>query len=493
MMPTVAIRADASIEIGSGHVMRTLELSGRLRDAGYRIIYLCRPYAGNLIALIKARGFDVRELPIEGDEAGQIGTALEQIKPFLLVIDHYGIDMRTEQLIRKAHPIPTFSYDDTFQDHCCDILINQNIYATPEAYRHKVPAAAKVLAGAEYSMIRGEFYRAREKPRSNAEDIRLLITLGVSDPKNITSKVLHSLKEYKAPLSITVVAGHGNQYKEELAKHCKALTHCRMLEDVTDMARFMHSSDIAITAAGQTTIEALFMELPTINIMIADNQRLISSYLQKQKLSISLTSDFSTAALLKALNDLTAGHAVTPEKLQEVSRRIGTSSVVHIINCLRFEGFSIEPTEAGDIRALFELTNDTEVRANSLSAEPIAWEEHQAWFANVMAEPLMLFYTLKDSAGKFMGQLRFDCRQKEMAIISISIVKEARGCGIASQIIRRGTALLFERAPERTVEAIIKHANPASLKSFKRAGFKKVRENTDTAILYLKKAEHETD
>lgn len=488
---TILIRADASITIGSGHIMRTLELARRLHKAGYRIIYLCKPLEGNLTELIRQRGFEVRELPPEADEYDAISHTVEELEPYLLMIDHYEIGEGVEKQLKKRHSVAIFCYDDTFESHHCDLLLNQNIYAKAEDYRDKVPKHAKILAGVEYSAIRSEFYQAKEHPKTRTETPKLLITLGGTDPDNISSKVLGALNTYTAPLEITVVVGPGNSHKQEIIKLGESLESCRILCDVTDMAILMREADFAITAAGQTTIEALFMELPTINIMIADNQWLITSHLQKQGLSLSLTSDFTSEELYGAIQALTEEHAVTPHKLSEISKRIGTLSVVDAINCLYFGHFSINPTVAEDIRPLFKLANDSEVRANSLSTNSIAWEAHESWFAKVMAEPLQRLYTLKDMTGIFMGQLRFDCHREGVAMISISIVKAARGCGLAPNIIRRGVALFLEATPERTIEAIVKEANHASLKSFEKAGFKKVRENADTVILHLEKAKYE--
>ena len=44
----VAFRADASIEIGTGHVMRCLTLADRLRERGATTHFLCRPLDGHL-------------------------------------------------------------------------------------------------------------------------------------------------------------------------------------------------------------------------------------------------------------------------------------------------------------------------------------------------------------------------------------------------------------------------------------------------------------
>lgn len=488
---TVLIRADASSTIGSGHVMRTLELAKGLRERGYGVVYLCKELEGNLMPLIAERGFEVEAVENDADEYAAISEAIGRYEPFALIIDHYGIHAGTEARLRTTYNIPILAYDDTFAAHACDIVLNQNIYAAAEDYIGKVPDMAVALAGVEYGALRDEFRKAKKVPWEASEKVRLLVTLGGSDPLNTTTRVLESLKAYDAPLEVVVVVGAANRHKDAVLQSAQKLESCEVVFDAPDMALLMREADAAITAAGQTTIEALFMELPTVNIMIADNQRLISSFMGEQGLSISMTADFEPTALVNAVKDLIEEKTLSREKLSEVAGRIATRTAVDALVCLRYSRFGIEATAQEDMKPLFELANDPEVRANSLSSGAIGWEDHVAWFEGVMAEPLQKLYTLKDIGGDFMGQLRFACREAGKAVISISIVKEARGCGIASSIIRKGVHLLFDVEPGRTVVAVVKTKNRASLKGFERAGFKKVREDADTVILHLNKADYE--
>ena len=52
----IAIRADASRDIGTGHVMRCLTLADALRERGAQCSFICREHKGNLINLIAQRG-----------------------------------------------------------------------------------------------------------------------------------------------------------------------------------------------------------------------------------------------------------------------------------------------------------------------------------------------------------------------------------------------------------------------------------------------------
>ena len=61
-MTRVIFRCDASLSIGSGHVMRCRTLARELQSRGAEVLFLCRRQAGDLIALLEQE-FQVLALP----------------------------------------------------------------------------------------------------------------------------------------------------------------------------------------------------------------------------------------------------------------------------------------------------------------------------------------------------------------------------------------------------------------------------------------------
>ena len=64
-----AFRVDASVEIGTGHVMRCLTLAEALREQGAACHFICRAHTGNLIRHIERSGFPVNVLKNSGNQA----------------------------------------------------------------------------------------------------------------------------------------------------------------------------------------------------------------------------------------------------------------------------------------------------------------------------------------------------------------------------------------------------------------------------------------
>ncbi len=63
----VFIRADASTQIGTGHVMRCLTLAGDLRQFGMEVSFISRELPGDLCDYVESKGFSVHRLIAEVD------------------------------------------------------------------------------------------------------------------------------------------------------------------------------------------------------------------------------------------------------------------------------------------------------------------------------------------------------------------------------------------------------------------------------------------
>ena len=61
----IVFRTDASLQIGTGHVMRCLTLAHVLRERGAKCRFVCREHPGNLIGVIREQGFEVLALPLQ--------------------------------------------------------------------------------------------------------------------------------------------------------------------------------------------------------------------------------------------------------------------------------------------------------------------------------------------------------------------------------------------------------------------------------------------
>jgi UDP-2,4-diacetamido-2,4,6-trideoxy-beta-L-altropyranose hydrolase len=337
----VAIRADASLQIGTGHVMRCLTLAEVLRQQGDEVEFICRAHKGNLLERIQQQRFKVHELcpTVEGQANGNrkketlygevwLGSTQEQdaehciaileaMKPEWLIVDHYAIDQTWQILLKGSYKKLMVIDDLADRKHQCNILLDQTYGRKQEDYTALVPKDCQMLLGSQYALLRPEFAQWREyslKRRANPELKKLLITMGGVDPDNVTGDVLDILKNCTLPkeLEIIVVMGVNAPYLDFVQEQVKMMPYKTQVKvNVSNMADIMANADLAIGASGATTWERCCLGLPSIQIVIAENQKYASIQLSKSKAVRVIESVKELSSVLQILNlDLMTQRAV---------------------------------------------------------------------------------------------------------------------------------------------------------------------------------------
>jgi UDP-2,4-diacetamido-2,4,6-trideoxy-beta-L-altropyranose hydrolase len=308
----VAFRTDASLQMGSGHVMRCLTLADALRANGAQCHFISRVHPGHLLATIQQRGFKAFSLKTHVEhaqtaikyisnetpypqqvpahaawlgstwqtDAADTAAILADLQPDWLVVDHYALDQRWEQALAPHYRKLLVIDDLADRAHHCDLLLDQNLGRQPADYAPWVPAHCRVLTGPHYALLRPEFAALRpyslQRRQAQPALRQLLLTMGGVDQPNATGQVLQALKTCALPADcrITVVMGLTApwlQNVQELAAQMPWPTD--VVVNVSDMAQRMADSDLAIGAAGSTSWERCCLGLPTLIMVLADNQQ----------------------------------------------------------------------------------------------------------------------------------------------------------------------------------------------------------------------------
>ncbi len=283
----VAFRADASVEIGSGHVTRCTSLAQRLREVGHEVEFLCRDLAGNLAGLLESGGFMVHRL--EGDarpwteehDARLCRTVLGTTPHDWLIVDHYALGARWERAMAGCAD-RILVIDDLGREHRCDLLLDQN-YPNPthERYRHCVPADCECLLGPRHAMLRPDFaaLRAAALARPRERVARALVFMGGSDPLDETSTALRGITMMGSQPAVDVVIGAANPHRDAVAAACATLADATLHVQTQEMAALMARADCALGAPGSATWERCTLGLPAIVTVLAENQAAIGTAL----------------------------------------------------------------------------------------------------------------------------------------------------------------------------------------------------------------------
>ena len=328
----VVFRADASLEMGTGHIMRCLTLATALRERGAECCFVCREHPGNFIANIVARGFEVCSLPWEEPirqtkhapsfvqpthvawlgtdwrtDADLTQTALDDLVIDWLVVDHYALDVNWERALRSMCRRIMVIDDLADRPHDCDLLLDQNLGRNAEDYRDLISEKSALLIGPLFALLRPEFAAIRNyslSRRAIPALKHLLITLGGVDRDNVTGEILATLMDCSLPsdCKITVVMGPHAPWLESVRQLADTLPwRTDVLDNVSDMARLMADSDLAIGAAGVTAWERCCLCLPSVVIAIAENQRSGATALQQSGAARVIKSREAIASVLPEL------------------------------------------------------------------------------------------------------------------------------------------------------------------------------------------------
>ncbi|UCF31671.1 MAG: UDP-2,4-diacetamido-2,4,6-trideoxy-beta-L-altropyranose hydrolase [bacterium] len=340
----VAFRVDASNLIGSGHVMRCLTLAHVLLLEGHHVTFISRKHPGHLSEIVHKAEIPVIQLEYRESESGRfqdngyeewLGTdwktdaldtsqAIEEINSTgspvdWLIIDHYGIDRRWEQMMRSLVDRIMVIDDLANRPHDCDLLLDQNLrYDHENIYRDLVPSHCRMLLGPRHALLRPEFKEARAKLKKRDGIIEtVLIFFGGTDSSNETGKALEAVIELGADLRVDIVLGYSNPHAEDLQKRYGQRPGLRFHRHVSNMAQMMARSDLSIGACGTTTWERCYLGLPSIILVVAENQLEIARALDEAGAVINLGRcekvdvELITRTLKSVLNN--------PDRLMEIS------------------------------------------------------------------------------------------------------------------------------------------------------------------------------
>lgn len=277
----VVIRADSSVTIGSGHIMRCLTLAECLREYGVTVAFICTALAGNVTELAVKKGFQVHWLSTKADadwetdaQATIAVLAKMDIPVDWLVVDHYKLDARWEKVVQSYTRRIMVIDDLANRQHECELLLDANYFHKPDIrYDGLVPTSAKLLFGPQYALLRSEFFRMGTLRQRGGTVKRMLVFYGGSDPTNETGKLLTALSVLPdRKFAVDVVVGMANPYKEEIKRQCLLLNNVRFFCQVDNMAEMMTQADLAFGAGGTALWERCCLGLPSIVTAVAENQ-----------------------------------------------------------------------------------------------------------------------------------------------------------------------------------------------------------------------------
>ena len=269
----IFIRADGGKNIGLGHIMRMCVLGKELKKRN-NVIFICKDcekdtyIAGHKI--LKDNNFDI--IFISDDNIIENIINVQKKYNFdMLITDSYDVD---EKYFFELKPyFKKCGYVDDINKCYMDVdfIINQNINAHTLEYVKNLSNKTKLFLGTKFCMLREEFREAYNKKQVNNYVQNVLLTVGGMDKDYNTIKLLKVLSKFNVTIHVVIGSAFESELIKEINDEAYMNKNIKCYENAV-MSELMLKCDIAVAACGSTLYELAAMCVPTIGIIIADNQ-----------------------------------------------------------------------------------------------------------------------------------------------------------------------------------------------------------------------------
>lgn len=269
--PRILFVADAGPQVGGGHVMRSLTLARAMAERGATCAFLEAP---GVSPLLDAFAPDIERVPSQDLSPVELLAAAGPAAFDAVVFDHYGLAGADHRDIARGRP--TLVVDDLADRALeADLVVDCGLERRAADYQGLIPAGTRLLLGPAYAPVRPEFAALRRQTLGRRPQTvsRILVSLGLTDVGGITGRVLDRLRARIGETALDVVLGGTAPSRAGLERLARRDPRLTVHVDTPDMARLTAGADLAVGAAGSSAWERCTLALPSLMLVLADNQR----------------------------------------------------------------------------------------------------------------------------------------------------------------------------------------------------------------------------
>ncbi len=467
-MKKILFRADGDASTGLGHLYRIFALFEI-----YKKRYTCV-----LVTRETSRSFVPAEMPSvilpSGLKTMEEPEWLEHIydpSEYWIVADGYQFNGSWQKAVKKA-AFKLMYVDDMHVEHMyADLVVNHAMNVSTESYRTEF--YTRLALGPAYAILRPPFLEAAKAHREIIDISKAFVCFGGADTYDLTLKAVKALMSFELVKEIDVVVGAAYLHEEifDLAKK-NSLVHVFRNLSGRDLAKLMKSCDFAIAPSSTILYELCSIKMPVISGYYVENQKNIYEGCVKNNLVFpgGNFENFEIGDFKNRLKDFFAKNDwMTYVFAQAKMFDAGIEDrFLHLLEELNYRR-----AEQGDIKLVFDWSNEKLSRANSYFSDPIPFETHQVWFEKKLKDANCFIY-IAEWEGKSVGMVRYEIGE-DYTTVGVLVGAEFRGRGLAQRMLKE-TALVYFSTNAKPVHAFIKTSNLASVKNFQRAGYHLLKE-----------------
>ena len=275
------IRCDGGFTYGYGHVKRSLTLARALRDQqGFGVVFAINGDA-DAAKMVHDCGFETFLLPALG-KSNALASIVASKQPQIVICDAKE-NLARDDLVRFAEKIPVVAIIDDGSD--------RRLSAT-HAYYPPVPqvetlswkgARTQIRTGWEWALLGFDLTTVvPNRVELDAVRTRVVISMGGSDPLDLTRLAACGLAKITIPFGARFVIGPGFRNAARLAREIESMRpNFETVQGVSDLGSEFASADFAIVAFGVTAYELGALGVPALYVALTDDQLLSASAFER--------------------------------------------------------------------------------------------------------------------------------------------------------------------------------------------------------------------
>jgi UDP-2,4-diacetamido-2,4,6-trideoxy-beta-L-altropyranose hydrolase len=240
-------------------------------------------------------------------EAEELRAAVQETCD-LLVIDSYQIDVAFERRAKGWASATLVVEDVPTRQHDCDFLLDQTLGRTRPDYGMNLPESCVTFLGPHFALLRRDVveWRSRSLARNRSRCLRLFVSFGGADSDGWTAKLLGLLDPLPLGLTLDIVLNRSSStFQKALDSAGRLGERARVWINPRSIAGLMAEADLAIGAGGVTSWERCCLGVPSLVIVIAENQRETAESLEAAHAARQIFSArLNRRTLLKAIGDV---------------------------------------------------------------------------------------------------------------------------------------------------------------------------------------------
>jgi len=497
----VALRADASTEIGYGHVKRCLALAQALQEVGAEVRLVSRALGVDTRGLAERVGCahvflrgpsgpapqpDVAVpahahwAQVDWDQdATETAQALRNWAPHWVVVDHYAFDARWHRAVEAALSTQIAAIDDLAdRDLGASLVIDHNYAKDHRAkYAGRIIEAAHLLGGPRFALL-GPSYARASRYEFNATVRSIGIFMGGTDGGNLSSLALRACREHARFTGLIEIATtRANPHFEVLNALADCWPPTTIVSDLPDLAGFFANHDLQIGAGGGATWERCCIGVPTLAVAAAANQRAVVEDLASLGVlaTIEPMDDLNPVVVGRALNQLMQEPGRRQSLARSSQQLVDGLGARRVALWMSADRISVRRACMKDAQRIYDWRNHPTTRAKSVDGNEITWPAHLAWLQRCLADPNRML--LVGSVGSIpVGVIRLDRHDQDDVAISIYLDPGLHGLRLGSALLRAGESAMS--ADCRNFVATVLGSNTKSQRLFAGAGYQSVGNNT---------------